>query len=69
MEVVIRDNRWNIKLINKIREIYMKIVVKVNGKDIVEMTEKEKKEVSNALNRQALLTSGYIEIKKKERVL
>lgn len=47
----------------------MKIVVKVNGKDIVEMTEKEKKEVSNALNRQALLTSGYIEIKKKERVL
>lgn len=45
----------------------MKIIVKVNGKDIKEMTAEEKIEVANALNKQALLTSGYKEVKSKER--
>ena len=48
-------------------ELYMKIIVKVNGKDIKEMTAEEKIEVANALNKQALLTSGYKEVKSKER--
>lgn len=44
----------------------MKVIVKVNGKDIKEMTDEEKLEVANALNNQALLTSGYRKAKKKD---
>ncbi len=44
----------------------MKVIVKVNGKDIKEMTDEERLEVANALNNQALLTSGYREVKKKD---
>lgn len=44
----------------------MKVIVKVNGKDIKEMTDEEKLELANALNNQALLTSGYRKAKKKD---
>lgn len=37
----------------------MKVTVMVNGKNISDMTEEEKKKLSKKLNAQILLNSGY----------
>lgn len=40
-------------------EFYVKVTVMVNGKNILDMTEEEKKKLSEKLNAQILLNSGY----------
>lgn len=40
-------------------EFYVKVTVMVNGKNISDMTEEEKKKLSEKLNAQILLNSGY----------
>ncbi|MBQ3584520.1 MAG: hypothetical protein IJA27_07380 [Lachnospiraceae bacterium] len=45
----------------------MKVIVKIDGRDIKEMSPEEKIEVADALNRQALLASGYIEVNKRKK--
>ena len=42
----------------------MKVIVKVNGKDISKMTDEERRKISEKLNTQILLAAGY-RIKKK----
>ena len=37
----------------------MKVIVKVNGKDISKMTDEEKRKISEKLNSQILLANGY----------
>lgn len=40
-------------------ELYVKVTVMVNGKNVSDMTEEEKKKLSKKLNAQILLNSGY----------
>ncbi len=45
----------------------MKVIVKIDGKDINELTKEERQRLSNELNAQALEASGYRAVNKKEK--
>lgn len=45
----------------------MKVIVKIDGKDINELTEEERQKLSDELNAQALESAGYRAVNKKEK--
>ncbi len=47
----------------------MKVIVKIDGRDINELTKEERQKLSEELNAQALESSGYRAVNKNEKTV